>query len=553
MAAVALVLAVLVRWLLDPWLGNAMPLVTASGAVAVAVWVAGWRPAAVIAAISYFICSFFFIPPRHTVLFGSFADVVGMLAYLFTCGLIIGIGQAMRAAKLRANQGRDTLRVTLASIGEAVITTDIKGRVTYLNAVAASLTGWTQEQAMGQPLEAVFRVVDKATRLLPKHGGELPIDQSASPIQDEHGRVSGSVLIFRDVTAQRRDAQEKAAQLLTARRLALIVESSDDAIISKSLDGIIQSWNDAAERMFGYSAEEAIGHHISLVIPPERLAEEDHIIDTLKAGQRISHFETERLRKDGRRLLASVTVSPIKDDEDNIVAASKVVRDVTRQRHAEERERELLAEAAAANAKFQAFFEQGALFACIMERDGTLFEANRLCWEGCGFRREQILGKPFWEGPWWTPSPALVQQIKTASAQALCGTTFRAEMPYFVANGSERIADVTIVPIKDEAGTVLFLAPTGIDITDRKRAEAERQRLTAELKTLAADLSEADRHKTEFLAMLAHELRNPLAPISNAVRALRVGHEDPKVAHAALGMFERQVASWPVWSTTSWT
>ena len=158
------------------------------------------------------------------------------------------------------------------------------------------------------------------------------------------------------------------------------------------------------------------------------------------------------------------------------MGCSKVVRDVTRQRRDDERERGLLADAAAANAKFQAFFEQGALLAVIMELDGTIVAANRLSWEGCGYTREQVLGKRFWEGPWWASSPALARQIKAASAQAIAGSTFRGETPYFVADGSERTADITIVPIRDEAGKVLFVAPTGIDITDRKRAEADRQK-----------------------------------------------------------------------------
>ena len=110
------------------------------------------------------------------------------------------------------------------------------------------------------------------------------------------------MLIFRDVTAQRRQERDKARQLLTARLLASIIESSDDAIISKSLDGNIQSWNAAAERLFGYTAEQAVGRHISLVIPPDRIAEEDDIIASLKAGRRIEHFETERLRSDGQRI-----------------------------------------------------------------------------------------------------------------------------------------------------------------------------------------------------------------------------------------------------------
>jgi PAS domain S-box-containing protein len=134
------------------------------------------------------------------------------------------------------------------------------------------------------------------TVLIRKDGQECPIDDSAAPISDEHGHVSGCVMVFRDVTAQRRAERDKVDQLLTTRLLASIIESSDDAIISKSLDGIIQSWNAAAERLFGYTAEQAIGRHISLIIPPERIAEEDHIVSQLKAGKRIDHFETERRR-----------------------------------------------------------------------------------------------------------------------------------------------------------------------------------------------------------------------------------------------------------------
>ena len=109
--------------------------------------------------------------------------------------------------------------------------------------------------------------------------------------------MSGCVLIFRDVSERRRLERAAAERLTAANLLASIVESSDDAIVSKTLDGTIQSWNAGAERLFGYSADEAIGRHISLFIPPERLAEEDRIIAALTAGQRIEHFETERLRR----------------------------------------------------------------------------------------------------------------------------------------------------------------------------------------------------------------------------------------------------------------
>jgi PAS domain S-box-containing protein len=682
LALAALIAAVLIRYLLDPWMGDALPLVTLFGAVAAAVWFGGYRPAIVVVILGYLACSYLFIEPRGRFAFPDLGSVIGLLAYCFTCLLIIGFGEATRLAHLRSSERRELLQVTLRSIGDAVITTDVEGRVTDMNGVAESLTGWTQREAVGQPIDSVFRIVNEETRgpvknpatralregivvglanhtvLIRRNGGECPIDDSAAPIRDERGNLSGCVLIFRNVAVQRHLERDNASQLLTARLLASIVESSDDAIISKSLDGIIQSWNAAAERLFGYPADQAVGRHISLVIPAERIAEEDHIIASLKAGQRIDHFETERLRSDGRRILVSLTISPVKDDAGHVIGASKIVRDVTRQRQAEQRERQLLAEAAAANAKFQAFFEQGALFAGIMDVDGTILDANRLSWEACGYTREQIVGKPFWEGPWWAPSSQLIEQIKVASAQAAAGQTFRAEMPYFVADGSERVADVAIQPIRDEAGRVLFLAPTGVDITDRKRAEAdrekfvtlvenstdfigmcdlegipffinraglemvglddleearhvavasfffpedqarlmqeffpsvlekghgeievrfrhfktgdarwmaykvltlpdadgrpiafatvsqdvtERRRMEDTLRGMAADLSEADRRKNEFLAMLAHELRNPLAPISNAAQALRLGGRDGETLRSASEMLERQV------------
>jgi PAS domain S-box-containing protein len=317
LAFAALAAAVALRYLLDPWMGAALPLVTVFGAVAAGVWLGGYRPALAVAVAGYLACSYLFIEPRGRV---DFADppVVILLAYLFTCSLIIGFGEAIRLAQTRASERREVLRVTLRSIGDAVITTDVNGRITYMNAVAESLTGWMTADGVGQPLASVFRIVNEETRrpvenpasralregiavglanhtlLIRKDGSACPIDDSAAPISDERGTVSGCVLIFRDVTAQRRMEGDKAAQLHTARVLASIVESSDDAIISKSLAGTIQSWNAAAERLFGYAADQAVGRHISLVIPAERLAEEDQIIARLKAGERIEHFETER-------------------------------------------------------------------------------------------------------------------------------------------------------------------------------------------------------------------------------------------------------------------
>lgn len=366
----ALFLALLLRWMLDPFLGNALPFVTLFGAIAAAVWLGGYRVAIPIAIIGFLACRYLFIEPRGSIVLNDIPHFVGLVAYLFTCAVIIGFGQAARVAQSRTAESREVFRVTLRSIGDAVITTDIKGSVTYINNVGESLTGWSLEDALDQSLDRVFPIVNEVTRqpvenpamralregvvvglanhtvLIRKDGSECPIDDSAAPIRNEQGHVSGCVLIFRDVTAQRLVELEKANQLHTARLLASIVESSNDAIIGKSLDSIIQSWNAAAERLFGYTAAEAVGRHISLVIPPDRLAEEEEIIANLRAGRRIEHYETERVRSDGKRITVSLTISPIKDEFGNVTGASKIVRDVTDRRRLEDDLRRLAADLA---------------------------------------------------------------------------------------------------------------------------------------------------------------------------------------------------------------
>jgi PAS domain S-box-containing protein len=379
LALAAVVLAVLLRWLLDPLIGDDLPLVTLFGAVAAAVWVGGFGPAIVATTLGYFASSYLFMEPRGELGFEDFRDVVGLIAYLFTCTLIIAIGEAMRLARKRASERGEVLRVTLASIGDAVITTDTHGRVTYVNAVGELLTGWTQREAAGRPLDEVFSIVNEEnghpvenpairalrdgtvvglanhTVLIGRDGVRRSIDDSAAPIKDEDGHVSGCVLIFRDISEKRRMEQLEASRALAARTLASIVTSSHDAIISKSLDGTIRSWNAAASRMFGYEAEEAIGRHISVIIPPERMAEEDRIIASLRAGERIEHFETERRRRDGRTFHVSLTISPIRDDAGNVIGASKIARDITERRRLEDNLRKLAAELSEADRRKNEF------------------------------------------------------------------------------------------------------------------------------------------------------------------------------------------------------
>ena len=268
--------------------------------------------------------------------------------------------QSIFAARRRAEdalrQHSEWLRVTLASIGDAVITTDAEGRVTFLNAVAQSLTGWSETAALGHRLTDVFRIVHEDTRqpvdnpaiqaletgtvvrlanhtvLIARTGEEHPIDDSAAPIKDESGTTIGSVLVFRDVSERKRNELARA-------HLAAIVESSEDAIISKNREGVILSWNKGAEHLFGFTAQEAIGQSVMMLIPADRRDEEYGILARIGRGEPVEHFETVRLARGGRRVDISLTASPIRNDAKEVIGASSIARDVSRRKTVEVRDR----------------------------------------------------------------------------------------------------------------------------------------------------------------------------------------------------------------------
>ncbi|HEX4824921.1 MAG TPA: PAS domain S-box protein [Candidatus Polarisedimenticolaceae bacterium] len=302
---------------------------------------------------------------------------------LVLVGLVLLLSNRNVAIRRRAAtekfEEHEKLRTTLASIGDAVITTDTDGRVTELNRVAETLTGWPSAGAKGRPLDEVFKIVNVETRqpvenpasralregvvvglanhtvLLNRDGGERGIDDSAAPIRHADGTIFGCVLVFRDVTERRRLEGEKAERLTSASFLAAIVESSNDAIVRKSTGGIIQTWNAGAERLFGWPAEEVIGKPITILIPRDRLGEEDLILERIRAGERVEHFETVRVRKDGSEVAISLTISPIRDETGKIVAASKIARDISERKKSEAKIGDLLAELRAADRRKDEF------------------------------------------------------------------------------------------------------------------------------------------------------------------------------------------------------
>ena len=260
-------------------------------------------------------------------------------------GKIIGASKIARDISVQkmAHEKQATLAAIVDTSDDTIISKTIKGYITSWNKAAEKMFGYTEQEVLGKHIsiiipedrwkeeEEIINRVSKGelidhfeTIRLTKDGEKVPISLSVSPIYDEKGNIIGCSKIARNLT-DKKVADEKQAIL------AAIVDTSDDAIVSKTLQGIVTSWNRGAEQLFGYSETEAVGRHISLIIPKNRLNEEDHIIGNVSAGKRVNHFETYRLNKEGKEIPVSLSVSPITDSRGQIIGASKIARDISQQ------------------------------------------------------------------------------------------------------------------------------------------------------------------------------------------------------------------------------
>jgi two-component system, chemotaxis family, CheB/CheR fusion protein len=244
-------------------------------------------------------------------------------------------------------------RTLLEALPAAIYTTDADGRITYYNGAAAALWGrrpelgasewcgsWKLFRADGSPLphdQCPMALTIKEGRAIRgmeaiaerPDGTRVHFMPFPTPLHDASGALTGAVNMLVDISDRKRD--EDAASLLAA-----IVESSEDAILTKDLDGVITSWNSGADRLFGYTAEEVVGKPVTILIPVDRHNEEPEILKRIRAGQRIDHYETIRRRKDGSLIEISLTVSPIKNAEGTVTGASKIARDITERKRAQQ-------------------------------------------------------------------------------------------------------------------------------------------------------------------------------------------------------------------------
>ncbi len=468
-----------------------------------------------------------------------------------------------RSAEQHVAEVEQNLAVTLASMEAGFIATDALGQVTRMNAVAERVTGWTQREACGQSLWTVFdredRPADMLTRTpvevmqaqgitvdrvhqmvaISRDGHRTALQVRADLTRADDGSVRGLAMVFRDMTPINRVEAERA-------RLAAIVASSNDAIISKTLDGRITSWNRAAQDLFGYSPEQAIGQPVQMLIPAERETEEMGILADLAMGRSVPPFDTVRQARDGTRLEVSVTISPILDAEGHIVGASKIARDVSAQRRSEAALRE-------GEARLRFVLDSAQLGAWDMNL-GTGITQRSPRHDACfGL----TVGEP--NEVDWTFDTLLHhvhpddrtevdRSFRAATGQAL-GADGRSNDDLPAGRAPDWQIDCRVVwpdgslhwlrlhgNILQAEGQVPHMVGIVSDISAQRLAEDARLK-ALRLEAENRQIIEATRLKSQFLANMSHELRTPLNAIIGFAELLQTGTvpaTSPK-HHAFLG------------------
>lgn len=243
-------------------------------------------------------------------------------------------------------------------------------------------------------------------------------------------------------------------------KMSSIVESSDDAILTKTLDCMITTWNKGAERIYGYSAEEIIGKPVSVLVPAERSGEDATLVARVARGERVEHFETVRLTKDGQRIDVSLTLSPVRNLTGEIVGASSIARDISERKRAEVTLRK-------SHQRTRDILDNIFAFVGLLSPEGVLLDVNRAPLEMGGLRREDVIGKLVPDTYWYSHSPEAQSRVRSAIDRAALGETVRYD-EIIRAAGDKRICiDVVFSPLRDSDGRINNVVGSAVDITER--------------------------------------------------------------------------------------
>ncbi len=418
-------------------------------------------------------------------------------------GRIVAAASSARDISLRRLlESAQYLAAMVHNSDDAIVSKGLDGTILSWNDAATKMYGYTEDEAIGRPIDIVIpddpkrrqeeldirariargeRIEHYETTRRRKDGTRFPVSLSISPVRDSSGRIVAAAGFARDVTEQRRAIQ-------SAEYLAAIVENSDDAIVSKDLAGEILSWNDAATRMYGYTEEEAKGRRIDIVIPddPKRRQEELDIRARIARGERIEHYETERLRKDGTQFPVSLSISPVRDSSGEIVAAAGFARDISLRRLLE-------------SAQYLAAIVENSDDAIVsIDPDGKILSWNDAATKMYGYTAEEAISRPI--DIVIPDDPKRRQEELDIRTRTARGEQFKHyETTRRRKDGALFPVSVSISPVRDSSGQIVAAAGFARDISERKRLEAERRRATGLV--------------TSFANFSAHDFKTPMQHI----------------------------------------
>ncbi|HTR39933.1 MAG TPA: PAS domain S-box protein [Bryobacteraceae bacterium] len=358
-----------------------------------------------------------------------------------------------------------------------------------------------------------------------KDGSEFWAEWTFKPLAGKDGTFTHCVWTCRDIT-ERRKAEEES------RLLGTIVEFSEDAIVGKNLDGIVLSWNKGAEQIYGYSAEEMIGQSASILFPPDHPDEFKEIMEYIRLGQRLEHMETERIRKDGSRIVVSVTISPLRDESGAVTGASTIARDITDRKRAQEA-------LAHSELRYRSLVRVVSQIVWTTDSQGEVVSDIPSWREFTGETFDRIKGWGWLE----TLHPDDRERTARIWSQAVnAGSFYMAEYRMRRSDGEYRWMLVHGAPILNDHGQVQEWVGICVDIHDRIMAEEEIRQLNQTLETRVVErtaaLQAANKELEAFAYSVSHDLRAPLRAISGFSRILleEFGAACPAEAHRYLGI-----------------
>jgi two-component system CheB/CheR fusion protein len=428
----------------------------------------------------------------------------------------------------QAHQERAIYAAIVENSDDAIIGKTLDGIITNWNRAAERIFGFSADEIVGQSILRIIpperheeegrilqklrrgdRVEHYETERITKSGRTIPVSLTASPIRDPHGFIVGASKIARDISGQK--AAARSTMLLAA-----IVDSSDDAIVSKTLEGVVTSWNQGAERLFGYTSDEMVGQPITKIFPPDRLEEETYVLSRIRAGQRIEHFETIRRAKDGTLLDIALTISPIRDPSGKIVGASKIARDITVQK------------VTARASQLLAAIVDSSDDAIVSKRlDGTVTSWNRAAERLFGYTAEEMIGQPItrlFPEDRLEEEPKIIERIGKGERVENFETTRKAK------DGRLISVSLTISPVKDAQGQIVGASKIARDVSRQKEMEEALRKAKDQLEQRVAERTASLRETTEqletFCYTVAHDLRSPLRAQQTFAQALIDDYKD---------------------------